>query len=73
VLVDAVADGAVEGRTAGQAPEVDGSTTLTGPATDEVAVGDLVRARVVASEGVDLVAEVLEVVRPVSRRVAVVA
>jgi hypothetical protein len=48
VLVDAVVGG-VEGRTAGQAPEVDGSTTLTGPGTDLLAVGDLVRARVVAA------------------------
>jgi MiaB/RimO family radical SAM methylthiotransferase len=73
VLVDAVVDGAAEGRTAGQAPEVDGATTLAGPGADELAVGDLVRARVVASEGVDLVASVLEVVRPASRRVAVPA
>ena len=73
VLVDALVDGAAEGRTAGQAPEVDGSTTLTGPGADDVGVGDLVRARVVASEGVDLVADVLEVVRPASRRVAVLA
>ena len=73
VLVDAVADGVAEGRTAGQAPEVDGATTLAGPGADELAVGDLVRARVVASEGVDLVASVLEVVRPAWRRVAVPA
>ena len=72
VLVDARSAGVVEGRTAGQAPDVDGSTTLTGPLAARLAVGDLVRARVVGSEGVDLVAEALEVVRP-SRTVAVVA
>lgn len=31
VLVDSVADGVIEGRAAHQAPEVDGSTTLTAP------------------------------------------
>ena len=65
VLVDAVHDGQAEGRTAGQAPEVDGSTTLLGAA--DVAVGDLVRARVVGSEGVDLVAELVEVHSPARR------
>ena len=51
-----VAEGRVaEGRAEHQAPEVDGSTTLTGvPA--EVEVGDLVRAVVTGSSGVDLVA-----------------
>jgi tRNA A37 methylthiotransferase MiaB len=71
VLVDAVLgqglDAGVEGRTAGQAPEVDGSTTLTGPGTDLLAVGDLVRARVVGSSGVDLVAELVEVHSPARR------
>ncbi|MEU7902035.1 30S ribosomal protein S12 methylthiotransferase RimO [Actinoplanes sp. NPDC049118] len=60
VLVDTVADGEVEGRAAHQAPEVDGSTTLV--AGDEgvdlaaLRPGDFVRARVTATEGVDLVA-----------------
>jgi ribosomal protein S12 methylthiotransferase RimO len=67
VLVDAVLDGVVEGRTAGQAPEVDGSTTLTGPGSDVLAVGDIVRARVVGSEGVDLVAELVELHSPARR------
>ena len=70
VLVDAVLDGAVEGRTAGQAPEVDGATTLTGPGTDVLVPGDLVRARVVASEGVDLVAELVELHSPARRPAA---
>jgi tRNA A37 methylthiotransferase MiaB len=55
VLVESVDGDTAEGRAAHQAPEVDGTTTLTGAAT--VAVGDIVRARVVASDGVDLVAE----------------
>jgi ribosomal protein S12 methylthiotransferase len=54
VLVDSVDGDEVEGRAAHQAPEVDGSTTLVGgPA---LAPGDLVRARVTGSVGVDLVA-----------------
>jgi hypothetical protein len=62
--VDALHEGVAEGRTAGQAPEVDGSTTLTGPGSELLAVGDIVRARVVGSEGVDLVAELLELHNP---------
>jgi ribosomal protein S12 methylthiotransferase len=60
VLVDTVDDGGVEGRAAHQAPEVDGSTSLVAapggldPAT--LRPGDLVRATVTASDGVDLVA-----------------
>jgi tRNA A37 methylthiotransferase MiaB len=67
VLVEAVGDAGVEGRTAGQAPEVDGSTTLTGPGVDLLAPGDLVRARVVGSIGVDLVAELVELHSPARR------
>jgi ribosomal protein S12 methylthiotransferase RimO len=52
VLVEEVADGAVTGRAGFQGPDVDGTTELTRVAR----VGDVVRARVVASEGVDLVA-----------------
>jgi ribosomal protein S12 methylthiotransferase len=52
VLVESVEQSA-EGRTAFQGPEVDGTTTLT---EGTYAVGDLVPAVVVASEGVDLVA-----------------
>jgi len=54
VLVESLLGDGAEGRSAHQAPEVDGSTRLTGDLS--VAVGDLVRARVTASEGVDLVA-----------------
>ena len=62
VLVESVGGGpdgtTAEGRTAGQAPDVDGSTTLSGP---DLRVGDLVTARVVGSAGVDLVATLLPV------------
>ncbi|WP_410812969.1 30S ribosomal protein S12 methylthiotransferase RimO [Micromonospora sp. 067-2] len=62
VLVDSIADGVVEGRAAHQAPEVDGSTTLVAPAEGGVDLtalrpGDLVRATVTGTEGVDLLAE----------------
>ncbi|MBI1378780.1 MAG: 30S ribosomal protein S12 methylthiotransferase RimO [Frankiales bacterium] len=63
VLVEHVGlddDGApvVEGRAAHQAPEVDGATALVDGALPlgSVRVGDLVTARVVACDGVDLVA-----------------
>jgi ribosomal protein S12 methylthiotransferase len=56
--VDLAADGeGVTGRTAYQGPDVDGSTTLVLAAGDATpAVGDLVPATIVASEGVDLLA-----------------
>ncbi|MFE6750485.1 30S ribosomal protein S12 methylthiotransferase RimO [Kitasatospora purpeofusca] len=61
VLVESVDGDVVEGRAAHQAPETDGLTTLLG--VDDLEVGQFYRARVVASEGVDLVAEALEQVR----------
>jgi tRNA A37 methylthiotransferase MiaB len=56
VLVESVDDetGGPVGRTAHQGPEVDGTTSLVGAA--HVAVGDLVAAEVIGSDGVDLVA-----------------
>ena len=56
VLVESVSAGGAraEGRAAHQAPDVDGSTRLTGGGA--LAVGDLVRAKVTGSDGVDLVA-----------------
>ena len=72
VLVDSVADGVVEGRTAGQAPEVDGSTTVVGDVR-ALQVGDLVEVRIVGSEGVDLVAEPVDVAVTSRRKVAVSA
>ena len=61
VLVDSVEDGVIEGRAAHQAPEVDGSTTLVAPVPGGVDLGalrpgDLVRATVTGTEGVDLLA-----------------
>jgi ribosomal protein S12 methylthiotransferase RimO len=57
-LDDPAAEGRAEGRAEHQGPEVDGSTQLVGH-LDGIVVGDLVTGRVVASEGVDLVAEVV--------------
>ncbi|MFC5909119.1 30S ribosomal protein S12 methylthiotransferase RimO [Streptacidiphilus monticola] len=61
VLVESVdeEDGVV-GRAAHQAPETDGVTVLLGAVAD-LRRGDLVTAKVVAAEGVDLHAEVLTV------------
>lgn len=67
VLVDAVEDasgagadaGEVVGRAAHQAPETDGVTLLTGGSAPQAAPGALVTAKVVGSEGVDLVAEAI--------------
>ncbi|MEY9964443.1 ribosomal protein S12 methylthiotransferase [Streptacidiphilus sp. MAP12-16] len=63
VLVESIdedEDGSVIGRAAHQAPETDGITSLTG-ALDGVRVGDLIEAKVMASEGVDLIAEAFAV------------
>ncbi len=69
VLVETVEDGVVEGRAAHQAPEVDGSVTLSGELA--VAPGDLVAAVVTGSEGVDLLARTTEMIsaaRPLAGR-----
>ena len=64
VLVESVSDSdeglVVEGRSAHQAPEVDGATLLVDGAQPigSLRVGDLVAATVVGSDGVDLVASV---------------
>jgi ribosomal protein S12 methylthiotransferase len=55
VLIESFADGTAEGRGEHQAPEVDGSVTLRG--IDACAVGDIVIATVVDSDGIDLIAE----------------
>jgi ribosomal protein S12 methylthiotransferase len=74
VLVDTVDGGEIEGRAEHQAPEVDGSTTLVSDDSkiDLAALrpGDFVRARVTATEGVDLVAVPVEMISaaPVSPR-----
>ena len=53
VLVESVEGGNVEGRAEHQGPEVDGTTTIEDLTTT---VGQLVVARVIATDGVDLVA-----------------
>jgi ribosomal protein S12 methylthiotransferase RimO len=69
VLVDSIGRDGVEGRAAHQAPEVDGSTLLIDEVDDRGAdvvdlaalrPGDLVRARVVGTDGVDLMAVPVE-------------
>jgi ribosomal protein S12 methylthiotransferase len=55
LIEEPLAAGLFLGRAAHQAPEVDGVTTVRSPAP--LAVGDIVSAVVVGSEGVDLVAE----------------
>jgi ribosomal protein S12 methylthiotransferase RimO len=55
LIEEPLAAGVFLGRAAHQAPEVDGVTTVRSPAP--LAVGDIVSAVVVGSEGVDLVAE----------------
>ena len=63
VLVESVTPSSEsgEGRAAHQAPEVDGSTAVSGAG---LRVGQIVAARVVATDGADLVAE--EIVRAVA-------
>ncbi|GAA3545193.1 hypothetical protein GCM10022235_11120 [Kribbella ginsengisoli] len=55
ILVESIDGDTAEGRAAHQGPEVDGSTTLTDFPAD-LAIGDLVTAEVVGTEGVDLIA-----------------
>ena len=55
LIEEGLADGLYEGRAAHQAPEVDGATTITSAAP--LAIGQMVRARVTGSEGVDLIAQ----------------
>ncbi len=57
VLVESVEDGIAEGRAAHQGPEVDGTTTLEGDFG--ATTGDLIRAEVIDTEGVDLIARAL--------------
>ena len=53
VLVENTEDGVAIGRAEHQGPEVDGETRVLG---DALAVGDLVWGRVIATDGVDLIA-----------------
>ncbi|WP_109473239.1 30S ribosomal protein S12 methylthiotransferase RimO [Ornithinimicrobium cavernae] len=63
VLVEEIEDdgeAVVTGRAEQQGPDVDGSTILVGwPAGSPPRVGDIVRAQLVDTEGVDLIARVL--------------
>jgi ribosomal protein S12 methylthiotransferase len=59
VLVEAVTGDGLEGRAAHQAPEVDGATLVTDAPVD-AQVGDLVRATVTGTAGVDLTARYLD-------------
>ncbi len=54
IIEERLGDGLFEGRAAHQAPEVDGTTTVQTGA--DLTPGQLVRASVVSSDGVDLVA-----------------
>ena len=58
VLLESVDGALAEGRAAHQAPEVDGTTTVSGLGPADRRVGRLVRARVTGSDGADLVAVV---------------
>ena len=65
VLVETIEDGVVEGRSAHQAPEVDGITILIDdPLANlrlaDVTIGDIVTASVQSSDGVDLIASVID-------------
>ncbi|WP_239347612.1 MiaB/RimO family radical SAM methylthiotransferase [Frankia sp. CiP3] len=68
ILVEEVADGVAHGRAAHQQPEVDGACTVALPAGPlrDLRVGDLVSAKVVATEGVDLITDFVDVVDAVS-------
>ena len=68
VLVEAVTGDGLEGRAAHQAPEVDGATLVTDAPVD-AQVGDLVRATVTGSAGVDLTAGYLDTADAVARPV----
>ena len=64
VLVEDNQDGKAAGRAEHQAPEVDGECLFTGGIPDSFALGDLVRCRVIAAEGVDLIVEPMELIAP---------
>ncbi|MGH4026583.1 MAG: 30S ribosomal protein S12 methylthiotransferase RimO [Pseudonocardiaceae bacterium] len=67
VLVETVSgpDTDTTGRAAHQAPEVDGECVFTASGSGSSAVGDLVRGRVVGTDGVDLIVEPVELIAPV--------
>ncbi len=61
VIEESLGAGQYQGRSAHQAPEVDGITTVRAPAS--LAVGELVLATVTGSDGVDLLADARRVAR----------
>ena len=67
VLVDGLVDGTESAETVGRAehqgPEVDGECRFTDQGGSFV-LGDLVRCRVIAAEGVDLIVEPMELIAP---------
>ena len=65
-VLDTRPSGGFLGRAAHQAPEVDGVTTIRTktPAPVRLAAGDMVRAVVTGSEGVDLIADLIADVTP---------
>jgi ribosomal protein S12 methylthiotransferase RimO len=63
VLVEFVDGDTIEGRSAHQGPEVDGSTFIQASDKESYQVGQYVRARVVESAGADLIARVDQVKR----------
>jgi MiaB/RimO family radical SAM methylthiotransferase len=70
IIEERLGDGLFEGRAAHQAPEVDGTTTVQADA--DLTPGQLVRATVVSSDGVDLVAtaQAVPAAAPVARSLA---
>ncbi|MGH3898374.1 MAG: 30S ribosomal protein S12 methylthiotransferase RimO [Pseudonocardiaceae bacterium] len=64
VLVDDDAGDETVGRAEHQAPEVDGECVFAEPGADSFTVGDLVRCRVLAARGVDLIVEPVELIAP---------
>jgi MiaB/RimO family radical SAM methylthiotransferase len=65
VLVESVEDSEVVGRAALQGPEVDGTTLLDGLDDTTASVGEIVRAEVVDTDGIDLIARPLD--RPLTQ------
>ena len=65
VLVESVEDSEVVGRAALQGPEVDGTTLLAGLDDTTASVGEIVRAEVVDTDGIDLIARPLD--RPLTQ------
>ncbi|SER63237.1 ribosomal protein S12 methylthiotransferase RimO [Propionibacterium cyclohexanicum] len=62
-LVETIDEQGIWGRASHQGPDVDGATQLVCPAGEasrQVAVGDIVAAHVISSQGVDLTAEITD-------------